>query len=134
MGVLSDIRTGVASTLASADGAVYPRPPGARNENPSIVVMFDNLEPLAIGGQGISGRIRLSVAFATADQDEAFSVLDTYLDPAGSNSIHLLLDNDQTLGSSVDSSGWAGSENIRAEEEGDAVMARAEILVDFIKG
>ena len=118
---LAAIRAGVATALAGADGAVYPKPPGARNENPSVVVMFDNFSPLTIGGATFQGRLRLHVAFACADQEEGWPMLDTFLDQSGSNSIHALINADTT-------------ESIRAEEENEAIIARCEVLVDFLKG
>ena len=131
---LAAIRAGVATALAGADGAVYPKPPGARNENPSVVVLFDNFTPLTIGGATFQGRLRLHVAFACADQEEGWAMLDTFLDQSGSNSIHALINADTTLDGSVDSAAWAGSESIRAEEENEAIIARCEVLVDFLKG
>lgn len=99
---LAQARTAIAQRLEAAIGVrVYKHMPadGVGNEFPCIILrdMEGEYTPV-YGGQPLSGRLRCMVVVQSADAEQAWAELETFLTPTGDKSISKALQADQHVG------------------------------------
>lgn len=133
MPIISDIKDGLGTRLATISGLrVYNHAPGAIEQFPAAFIMVDSINyKEGIGGTTISGTLRAVVFINRADVPEALNELDAYLDPSGARSVMLAVQNDATLGTTVDGAYVSEAVNVGMREEQGGWYAGADFLVPF---
>lgn len=101
---LTDIRDGLKTRLQTIAGLrVYSSQVDSINEFPCAVLILDRLDyVITVEGFSFEGTWRVLVLVDSAVRQDAYELLDEYLDPSGTRSIEAAVYGDSTLGGFVD--------------------------------
>ena len=132
---IKDAKDGLASLLAGITGlAVVDYPAGSLNEFPAAVVLFESRKTgEAIGGSSFTGRVRVVLLVSSADTQEAYDTLDSYMDPIGATSLEAAVDADNTWGGNVDDGRLTSVDNIGLHKQWGGAYVGADFHFSFVK-
>jgi hypothetical protein len=93
-----DAKDGLSSLLSGISGLrILDYPAGSVNEFPAAVVLFESRDATqALGGSSFAGRLKVVLLVSSADTNQVYDTLDTYMDPLGTTSIEAAVDGDNT--------------------------------------
>lgn len=130
---LTDIRDGLVTRLQTISGLrVYSSQMDSIQEYPCAVVILDKLDyVIAVGGYSFQGQFRVAMLTDSGITQDAYTQLDAYLDPSGSQSVSAAILGDDTLGGAVDGLIVQTARNFHRIPDTDLVSG--DILVQFVK-
>jgi hypothetical protein len=83
------------------------------NEFPAAVVLFESRDATqTLGGSSFAGRLKVVLLVSSADTNQVYDTLDTYMDPLGTTSIEAAVDGDNTWGGNVDDGRLVSADNV----------------------
>lgn len=129
MASITDLRTGIATNLATISGlrtaSVIPEDP----KPPIGIVTFDRVEYDTSMGRGLDTHIfRVILVVGRVDSRGAQTSLDGYLSGTGASSVKAAIEKDKSLGGDAQSLRVSSGENLREL----AIAEVPYVAVDFI--
>ena len=132
---LTDIRDGLKTRLETIAGLrVYSSQVDNINDFPCAVLILDRLDyVITVEGFSFEGTWRVLVLVDAAVRQDAYELLDDYLDPGGARSIEAAIYGDSTLGGFVDGSVVRRSGDIGPLPDIGSTVIGATFTVDFLR-
>ena len=134
---IANAKNGLLTRLAtiSAIRATFDYPPDGLNEFPAAVVRFTGRD---VGQQGMGagtfvGAFTMTLLVSSAATQQAFDELDAYMEPAGTNSIEVAINGDNTWDSSVDDGRLENITSVGFREIGGGRYVAADFEFSCIK-
>jgi hypothetical protein len=77
------------------------------------VLLFESRDATqALGGSSFAGRLKVVLLVSSADTNQVYNALDTYMDPLGTTRIEAAVDGDNTWGGNVDDGRLVSVDNV----------------------
>ena len=132
---LTDIRDGLKTRLETISGLrVYSSQMDSIQNFPCAVLILDRLDyVIAVEGFSFQGAWRVLVLVDAAIRQDAYELMDEYLDPSGSRSIEAAVYGDSTLGGYVDGVVVRRASGIGPLPDLGATIIGATFTVEFLR-
>ena len=132
---LTDIRDGLKTRLETIAGLrVYSSQVDSIQEFPCAVLILDRLDyVITVEGFSFEGTWRVLVLVDAAVRQDAYELMDEYLDPGGASSIEAAVYGDSTLGGFVDGCVVRRAGSIGPLPDIGVTVIGATFTVDFLR-
>jgi hypothetical protein len=132
---LTDIRDGLKTRLETITGLrVYSSQVDNIQQFPCAVLILDRLDyVITVDGFTFEGTWRVLVLVDAAVRQDAYELMDDYLDPAGTRSIEAAVYGDSTFGGFVDGVVVRRASGIGPVPELGATLIGATFNIDFLR-
>lgn len=101
---IKGLRDGLKTRLDTISGLKVVRhlPEGSGEYPIAVIALAARRTPIVLGGSSFGADFLVHILISNAETDDAFDMLDTYIDPLGSTSIEAAIDGDTTLNAKAD--------------------------------
>ncbi len=132
---IKDAKDGLVSLLAGISGlTVVDYPAASINQLPAAIVLFESRKAnQLIGGSSFTGQLKVVLLVSSADAQQAYDALDSYMDPLGAASLEAAVDADNTWGGSVDDGRLVSIDNIGPHKQWGSAYVGADFHFGFVK-
>ncbi len=134
---IANAKDGLLARLAtiSAIKATFDYPPDGLNEFPAAVVRFDGRDAgmQNMGASTFVGSFIMTLLISSAATKQAFDELDTYMEPAGTNSIEAAVVADRSWGGNVDEGHLESISSVGFREVGGGRYVAADFTFSCLK-